>query len=203
MTVFKAAATLLHSVPPPLTDSTASPSSSVHSTGGAPSSHAWITLLSTPTCLAQLDTVPKAMKLRLYFSTHRPSVSKKVVVGVLVTVVVVVGVVVAVVLVVPEVVAVVVWLDVTLVVGEDVTVVDRLVVCELVTVVVADVVGVVTSQSWKLPTMYASAMMFKVAAAASQLVASTSSVRKAHLMSSPSAAGPRYSRTAAFSAAAV
>ena len=116
-TVFNAAATLLHSAPPPLTESTASPPSSSHSTAGAPSSHAWITLFSKFTCLLQLESVPNAIKFRLYLVTHLPSVSKNIVVGVLVSVVVVVGVDVAVVVVVCDVVPVVLVVGVVVVVA--------------------------------------------------------------------------------------
>lgn len=102
--IFSAAATLLHSPLPPSTERIASLPSIRHCTVGAPSSHAWMTLFSTSACLLQLLAVPKAIKFKLYLDTHLPSVSKKVVVGVVVTDVVVVGLVVRVVEVVCEVV---------------------------------------------------------------------------------------------------
>ena len=206
-TVFSAAATLSHSPPPPGTESTASPPSSMHSTAGAPSSHAWITLFSTPTCLAQLAPVPNARKLSPYFATHLPAVSKNVVVTVVVGLVVVVALVVGLVVVVGDVVRDVVWL----VVEVDDGVVVAVEVGDVVPLVVADVVwlvvGVVTWHAlWKLfasKLMNASAITLNVAAAALQSVVSTNSVCSAHLMSSPVPSGPLNSRSAAFSAAAV
>ena len=66
-------------------------------------------------------------------------------------------------------------------VSEDVAVEVKLDVAE----VVADVVGVVTSQFWNPPAMYASMRVFNISAAALQSVESITSVCNAHDRSFP------------------
>ena len=122
------------------------------------------------------------------------NVAVVVVVGVEVGVVVVVGVLVGVELTVVEVGVVD---GVVVVVGVLVTVV------EVVGLVVCDVVGVVTSQFWKLPRMNASVISFSVSTIASQVSTVAVMPAPAHVTVAASPAGPRNSVTAPARASAV